>query len=106
MRTTFFFKNCCSEEGKEKLGKRQIFYKVMAFPVLLYGTKTWVLKSKDRERIEEAEMKFERIVESCTKTDQSTNDKKWNYLVIFPSHAVAYWLSHEFDSRRGPSIFN
>jgi hypothetical protein len=34
------------------------FYKILAVPVLLYGSETWALRKRDWNRIQAAEMKY------------------------------------------------
>ena len=46
------------------------FYKVVARPTLLYGSKTWVTKTRDMTRLEAAEMRFLRSVKGCTRLDK------------------------------------
>lgn len=51
------------------------FYKVMAMPVLTYGSETWTLTKSNRQRIQPVEMKFcERRVRGCTLRDQIKNE--------------------------------
>jgi hypothetical protein len=35
------------------------FYKIMAVPVLLYGSETWIPRKRDWARIQAAEMKYD-----------------------------------------------
>jgi hypothetical protein len=41
-------------------------YNTLAFPVLLYGSKTWTIKARDASRISAAEMKYMRRRAECT----------------------------------------
>jgi hypothetical protein len=34
------------------------FYKVMALPVLLYGSEIWIIKTKDMSKIQATEMRY------------------------------------------------
>jgi hypothetical protein len=43
------------------------FYKIMAVPVLLYGSETWAPRKRDWNRIPAAEMKYLRTVKGCTR---------------------------------------
>jgi hypothetical protein len=38
------------------------FYKVMAVPVLMYGSENWAMNRADKRTVEAAEMKFVRYV--------------------------------------------
>jgi hypothetical protein len=48
------------EAKRRKPVQKQIkkFYKIMAVPVLLYGSETWTLRKRDWNRIQAAEMKY------------------------------------------------
>jgi hypothetical protein len=60
----------------------------MAVPVLLYGSETWTLRERERERdwnrIQAAEMKYLRTVKGCTRLDQIRNKDIINELGISP----------------------
>jgi hypothetical protein len=61
---------------KTKTGKttQMKFYKVMALPVLLYGSETWTIKTKDMSKIQATEMRYLRSVKGCTKLDHFKNE--------------------------------
>jgi len=46
------------------------FYKVVARPSLLYGSKTWVTMKRNMTRLEAAEMRFLRSVTGYTRQDK------------------------------------
>ena len=46
------------------------FYKVVARPTLLYGSKTWVTMTRDMARLEAAETRFLRSVKGYTRLDK------------------------------------
>jgi len=46
------------------------FYKVVARPTLLYGSKTWVTTKRDMTGLEAAEMRFPRGVKEYTRLDK------------------------------------
>jgi uncharacterized Fe-S cluster-containing protein len=46
------------------------FYKVVARPTLLYGSKTWVTTKRDMAHLEPAEMRFLRSVKGYTRLDK------------------------------------
>jgi hypothetical protein len=50
------------------------FYKLMALPVLLYGSGTWTIKTKDMSKIQATEMRYLRSVKGCTKLDHIKNE--------------------------------
>ena len=45
-------------KGKTQLSTQIKFYKVMAVPVLIYGSEKWSLNRSDKRKIEAAEMSF------------------------------------------------
>jgi hypothetical protein len=45
------------------------FYKVMAVPMLMYGSECWAMNKADRRAVEAAEMKLLRYVARCTRKD-------------------------------------
>ena len=62
--------------------ERQLkFYKVIAVPVLLYGSESWVLKKKDESLIQGGAMKFLRAVRGVTRLEQIPKSYcyTWNY---------------------------
>jgi hypothetical protein len=50
------------------------FKKIMAVTLLLYGSETSTLRTRDWDRIQAAEMKYLRTVKGCTRLDQIRND--------------------------------
>ena len=57
------FQRMCSTISRALQGKTQLStqikcYKVMAVPVLIYGSENWSLNRSDKRKIEAAEMKF------------------------------------------------
>jgi len=48
-------------------------YNILALPVLLYGSETWTIKTRDARRIKEAEIKYMRRRAGYTLTDYKTN---------------------------------
>jgi hypothetical protein len=60
------------------------FYKIMAVPVLLHGSKTWTLRKRDWNRIQAAEMKYLRTVKGYTRLDKIKNEYIRNELGISP----------------------
>lgn len=51
------------------------FYKVLAVPVILYGSESWILRRKDESKITAAEMRFLRSVEGVSRSDRIPNDE-------------------------------
>jgi hypothetical protein len=45
-------------KGKTQLSTQIKLYKVMAVPVLMYGSENWFLNRSDKRKIEAAEMRF------------------------------------------------
>jgi hypothetical protein len=54
----------------------------LAFPVLLYGSETWTVKSKHRSRLIAAEMRFVRKTAKYTWRDHKTNEEILNELKV------------------------
>jgi hypothetical protein len=50
------------------------FYKVIALPVLRYGSEAWTIKTKDMSKIQATEMRYPRSVKGCTKLDHIKNE--------------------------------
>jgi len=50
------------------------FYTVVARPLLLYGSETWVTKKRDMTRLEAAEICFLRSVTGYTRLDKVTSE--------------------------------
>ena len=59
------------------------FYRVMATPVLLYGSETWTLGSRDLSRIQATEMRHLRPIKGCTILDKIRNEDIRKELKIF-----------------------
>ena len=53
-------------KGKTQLSTQIKFYKVMAVPVLMYGSENWSLNRSDKRKIEAAEMRFLRPMAGYT----------------------------------------
>jgi hypothetical protein len=52
---------------------RITLYNTLALPMLLYGSETWTVKTRDARRITAAEMKYIRRTAGYTRTDYKTN---------------------------------
>ena len=57
-------------KGKTQLSTQIIFYKMMAVPVLMYGSENWSLKRSDKRKIEAAGMRFLRPMAGYTLWDK------------------------------------
>jgi len=57
-------------------------YNALALPVLLYGSETWIIKTRDARRITAAEMKYMRRTEGYIWTDYKTNTQSVKELKI------------------------
>jgi hypothetical protein len=62
-----------SKKTKTRTGTQIKFYKVMAVSAGLYGSENWVLTEKDKNRIQEAEMRLQRSTMEVTRQDRLTN---------------------------------
>jgi hypothetical protein len=74
-------------------------YKTMAVPVLLYGSEMWILRKRDWNRIQAAEMKYLRTIKGCTRLDQIRNEDIRQGLGISPlsKNIIEYrnkWKAH------------
>jgi hypothetical protein len=49
-------------KGKTQFSIQMKFYKVMAVPVLMYGSENWSLNLSDKRKIEAVEMRFSRLM--------------------------------------------
>lgn len=70
-------------KNKVRTETKMKFYKVVAAPVLLYGSETWTTTAKDESRIQASEMKFLRQVKGCTRRDRIRNDAIREELSIY-----------------------
>jgi hypothetical protein len=59
-------------------------YNTLALPVLLYGSETWTIKTKDARRITAVEMKYVRRTAGYTCSDYKTNTQIAKELKITP----------------------
>ena len=57
-------------KGKTQLSAKIKFYKVMAVPVLMYGSENWSLNRSDKRKIEADEMRFSRPTAGYTLLDK------------------------------------
>jgi hypothetical protein len=91
--------NCKNTKEKTRKETNLKFYKIMAVPVLLYGSETWTQRKRDWNRIQAAEMKCLRTVKGCTRLDQVRNEDIRKELGIFPlsENIIEYrnkWKAH------------
>jgi hypothetical protein len=61
-------------ENQTRKTTQMKFYKVMALPVLLYGSGTGTIQTKDMSKIQAREMRYLRSVKGCTKLDHIKNE--------------------------------
>jgi hypothetical protein len=61
-----------------------IFCEVMAVPLVSCGSGTWMLKKRDHNRIQMAEIKYIGTIKGFTRTGQLRNENVLNLLDIFP----------------------
>jgi hypothetical protein len=62
--------NCKNPKEKTRKETNLKFYKIMAVPVILYGSETWTPRKRDWNRIQAAEMNYLITVKGCTRLDQ------------------------------------
>ena len=85
------------------------FCKVVARPLLLYGSETWVTTTRDVTRLEAAEMRFLRSVKGYTRLDKIRSEVIRKQLEISGIQDVSLkykqnWINHleRMDSTRLP----
>jgi len=74
-------------------------YTTLALPILLYGSETWTIKTKDARRITAAEMKYMRRTAGYTWADYKTNTQIAKELKVTPilDKLLEYkrnWIQH------------
>ena len=85
---------------QKTLNKTRIkLYNTLALPVLLHGSETWTIKTKDARRITAAQMKYLKRTAGCTRTDYKTNTQIAKELKITPvlDNLLQYkrnWIQH------------
>jgi hypothetical protein len=70
------------KSNKVHKGTRIKFYTTLALPALLYGSKTWTVKSEDKSRLTAAEMRFTRKTAKYTWRDHKSNEEILNELKV------------------------
>jgi hypothetical protein len=62
---------------KNKTGKdtRIKFYETIAIPTLMYASETWVMRKKDKDKIQSAEIKFLRSTIGCKLLDRRKTEE-------------------------------
>ena len=85
------------------------FYKVVARPTILYGSETWVTTTRDKTRLEAAEMRFLRSVKIYTRLDKIRSEVIRKELEISGTQDVRSkhkqnWINHleRMDNTRPP----
>jgi hypothetical protein len=73
-------------------------------PVLLYGSETWTVKSKDKSRLIAAEMRFMRKNDKYTWRDHKTNEEILNELKVASilDKVTSYksdWIQHKPNAK-------
>ena len=96
-------------KGKTQLSTQIKFYKVMAVPVLMYGSENWSLNPSDTRKIEAAEMRFLRPMAGYTLLDIKRSSDIRDQLGIFNindrlSQYKINWREHiqRMDDKRLP----
>ena len=96
-------------KGKTQLLTQIKFYKVMAIPVLMYGSENWSLNRSDKRKIEAAEMRFLRPTAGYTFWDKKRSSDIRGQLVIFNTNKkltqhIINWREHiqRMDENRLP----
>ena len=63
-----------SLKGRARKDTELKFFKVMAVPLLMYGSEAWTIGRREESRLQSAEMWFLRAVKGCTRLDRIRND--------------------------------
>jgi hypothetical protein len=66
--------------NKVQKGTQIKLYTTLALPVLLYGSETWTVKSKDKSTLTAAEMRFMCKTAKYTWRDHKTNEEIYLYI--------------------------
>ena len=100
-------------QNKTRKDTKLKFYKVMAVPVLMYGSESWILKEADKNKIQAAEMRFLRKVKGCSRRDHIRNETIREELEIFNINErindyKEKWKNHinRMDSTRIPHLIH
>ncbi|KAJ4438429.1 hypothetical protein ANN_14374 [Periplaneta americana] len=87
------------------------FYKTMALPVLTYGSESWIIKERDKSKLQAAEMRFLRRVKGCTRRDLIRNEDIRKELNIYNINDKVEdykgkWKEHlsRMDNERIPAL--
>ncbi|KAJ4432143.1 hypothetical protein ANN_20759, partial [Periplaneta americana] len=87
------------------------FYKTMAVPVLTYGSESWIIKERDKSKLQAAEMRFLRRVKGCTRRDLIRNEDIRKELDIYNINEKVEdykekWKEHlsRMDNERIPAL--
>ena len=70
-------------KGKTQLSTQIKLYKLMAVPVLMYGSENWSLNQSDKRKIEAAEMRFLRPMAGYTLWEKKRSSDIREQLGIF-----------------------
>jgi hypothetical protein len=70
-------------KNKSRKGTQVKFYKVIAAPMLMYGSENWALNRSERRKIEKEKMHFLRAISGCTLTDHVRITTTCNALQIY-----------------------
>jgi len=84
LKITGILNNVFRPQKKPLKETRIKLYHILALPVLLCGSETWIIKARDARRIRAAEMKYMRITAGYTWTDYKTNVQITKELKIAP----------------------
>ncbi|KAJ4428996.1 hypothetical protein ANN_25992 [Periplaneta americana] len=83
----------------------------MAVPVLTYGSKSWIIKERDKSKLQAAEMRFLRRVKGCTRRDLIRNEDIRKELNIYNINEKVEdyeekWKEHlsRMDNERIPAL--
>ncbi|KAJ4429720.1 hypothetical protein ANN_21924 [Periplaneta americana] len=87
------------------------FYKTMAVPVLTYGSESWIIKERDKSKLQTAEMRCLRRVKGCTRRDLIRNEDIRKELNIYNRNDKVEdykekWKEHlsRMDNERIPAL--
>ena len=84
-------------KGKTQLSTLIKFFKVMAVPLLMYGSENWSLNRSDKRKIEAAEMRFLRLMAGYTLLDKKRSSDIREQLVIFNNNVK--WMQYKINWR-------
>ena len=90
---------------KTQLSAQIKFYKLMAVPVLVYGSEKWSLNWSNKRKIEPLEMKFLRPMAGYTLWDKKREENSWVFLILTTNQRNIKWIGGNIYKECMPTDF-